>query len=187
MAELDTSSSGGKNKKGGKRSKKQSTRVDLTAMVDLGFLLITFFMLATTFAKPKTMEVNMPDKDDTEKEKPPPLKLSKSLSILLGERGKVYTYVAPEGTSAANLQVDSSDFSSEGLRQTILRRQKEVEQLWGDKKELVVLIKSMPKAPYKSLVDVLDEMNITGTERYAILAIDNTDRGIMRGVGAAEK
>ncbi|MFM2268341.1 MAG: hypothetical protein RL757_1782 [Bacteroidota bacterium] len=187
MAELDTSSSGGKNKKGGKRSKKQSTRVDLTAMVDLGFLLITFFMLATTFAKPKTMEVNMPDKDDDSKEKQTPIKLSKTLSILLGERGKVYTYVAPEGTSATNLQVDSSDFSSQGLRQTILRRQQEVAAQWGSKEEFVVLIKSMPKAPYKSLVDVLDEMNITDTKRYAILKIDDTDRGIMKGVGAAEK
>jgi biopolymer transport protein ExbD len=187
MAELDTSSSGGKSK-GGKRSKKQSTRVDLTAMVDLGFLLITFFMLATTFAKPKTMEVNMPDKDDTmKKDDQPPLKLSKSMSVLLGERGKVYTYVAPEGTSAANLAVDSSDFSADGFRQLVLKRQKEVAAQWGNKDELVVLIKSMPKAPYKSLVDVLDEMNITDTKRYAIVDIDNTDRGIMKSVGAAEK
>jgi len=66
MAELDTSQSGGKHKgKGKKRAKKASTRVDLTPMVDLGFLLVTFFMLTTTFSKPQTMEINMPVKDPT--------------------------------------------------------------------------------------------------------------------------
>ncbi len=67
MAEMQTSDSGS-HKKGSKkvRTKKMSTRVDLTAMVDLGFLLITFFMLATTMNKPKTMEVNKPAKEDKE-------------------------------------------------------------------------------------------------------------------------
>jgi biopolymer transport protein ExbD len=181
MAELNVAPKG-ENKK---RSKKQSTRVDLTAMVDLGFLLITFFMLATTFAKPKTMEINMPDKDDDGQHTD--VILSKTLSVLLGERGKVYAYVAPEGTSMTDLAVDSTDFSANGLRQFILKRQKEVEKQWGSKEQLIVLIKSMPKAPYKSLVDALDEMNITDTKRYAIVETDNTDFGIMKNVGAAEK
>ena len=63
MAELDTSSSGGKKGPGVKKGKKLSTRIDLTPMVDLGFLLITFFMFTTTLARPKTMEINMPYKD----------------------------------------------------------------------------------------------------------------------------
>ena len=65
---MNVPESGGKKKHAKKRSKKMSTRVDLTAMVDLGFLLITFFMLTTTFNKPQAMEVNMPEKDDVKEE-----------------------------------------------------------------------------------------------------------------------
>src|SRR5690554_658684 len=88
MAEINTSDSGGKG--GKKRSKKASTKVDMTPMVDLAFLLITFFMLTTTFGKPQAMEVNMPDKTDDNQEQP--LKESKTFTILLGENDIVYYY-----------------------------------------------------------------------------------------------
>ena len=71
MAEMDVSSSGGGKHGGKQRSKKSSTRVDLTAMVDLGFLLITFFMLATTMNKPKTMQIIKPEDLEDEKQEPP--------------------------------------------------------------------------------------------------------------------
>ena len=64
MAEMEVADKGGKKGPGVKKGKKLSTRVDLTPMVDLGFLLITFFMLTTTLNKPKTMEINMPYKDE---------------------------------------------------------------------------------------------------------------------------
>jgi biopolymer transport protein ExbD len=98
MAEMNTSDSGS-HKKGSKkvRTKKMSTRVDLTAMVDLGFLLITFFMLATTMNKPKTMEVNKPAKEDKKDEKEePPIKMSKTATLMLGARNRCYTYVSPD-------------------------------------------------------------------------------------------
>jgi biopolymer transport protein ExbD len=163
--------------KGKPRTKKNTTRVDLTAMVDLGFLLITFFMLATTFSKPKTMEVNMPNKTDIPQTMNLPM--SKTLTILLGEGDKVYTYVDPfEG------KVDTTDFSRLGIRAKLLDRQQEVADRYGDKSALVVLIKSMPHARYKNLVDILDEMAITNTQRYAIVSTDVKDAAIMASVGA---
>jgi len=88
MADIDTSSGGGKGK-GGKRSKKMSTRVDLTPMVDLAFLLITFFMLTTSMSKPVAMDLAMPKKDDTKKQD---VKESKVLNIICDKDDVIWYY-----------------------------------------------------------------------------------------------
>lgn len=163
--------------------KKGAPSVDMTPMVDLGFLLITFFMLATTMSKPKTMEIIKPAKNEKEDDAPP-LKKSRSLSILLGERDKVYFYVASdEDLEKGNLQVDSADFSASGVRGAIRNRQSEVAQQYGSKDTLVVLIKAMPKSKYKNMVDILDEMRITGVKAYALVDLDKIDTTIMESLG----
>ncbi|HRO72348.1 MAG TPA: biopolymer transporter ExbD [Saprospiraceae bacterium] len=166
MAEMEVADKGNKGKK---RSKKLSTRVDLTPMVDLAFLLITFFMLATTMNKPKTMEINKPvdekDKDDKEE---PTIKMSKTLNLMLGDNNKVYWYVSPdEITAGSGIELDSTDYSAQGLRAIVKRRQKEVQEMHGDKNELFVMIKPLPGS--KNTVDALDEMTINGVTKYAIL------------------
>jgi biopolymer transport protein ExbD len=90
MAEID-SSGGGKKGGGKKRSKKMSTKIDMTPMVDLGFLLITFFMLTTSMNKPKTMEINMPVKkvDEIDKQK---VKASQAITLLLAENDQIVYY-----------------------------------------------------------------------------------------------
>ena len=169
MAEMEVAGKGGKKNK--KRSKKLSTRVDLTPMVDLAFLLITFFMLATTMNKPKTMEINKPVEDEKKDDEiEPTIKMSKTLNLMLGDNNKVYWYVSPdEITAGSGIELDSVDYSAQGLRAVVKRRQKEVQQQHGDKNELFVMIKPLPGSVLKNTVDALDEMTINGVTKYAIL------------------
>jgi biopolymer transport protein ExbD len=194
MAEMDTSSKGGGKHGGGKRAKKGSTRVDLTAMVDLGFLLITFFMLATTMNKPKTMEINKPAKEDDVKDKDKPIvKMSKTLSLLLGDNDKVYWYVSPdEVNSTTKIEMDSVDYGPNGVRRIVKRRLKEVLEQHGLEKDgtngLFVMIKPLPGSKLKNTVDVLDEMTINDVKRYAILEVnDPIDSLVALQVGQKRK
>lgn len=187
MAEI-AQDSGGDKKKGGKvRSKKMSTRIDFTPMVDLGFLLITFFMLTTTLAKPQIMALVMPDKD-IKKEDVEPVKESKVLTLLLGANDKIYYY---EGIT--NPTLDSTDYSAEGLRKTILSKMDKVKGQWGEEdyedfktKEpkkgsfINVLIKPTKEARYKNLVDVLDEMSVTKVRYYVILDISEQEEKFIK-------
>ena len=97
MSEVAQDNNQGK-KKG--KTKKMSTRVDFTPMVDLGFLLITFFMLATTLNKPQTMEIAMPSKEKVTEEDQTKIKASRAVTILLGKENKVFYY---EGTRENNI------------------------------------------------------------------------------------
>jgi len=162
MAEV--SSGGGKKEKG--RSKKVSTKIDMTPMVDLAFLLITFFMLTTTFSKPQTMEVNMPDK--TDKQEKQPLKESKALTIILGEDDKVYWY-----TGLTNPKVEVTNYSADGIRKVLLNKNRQI-------KDLVVLIKAKDVSKYKNIVDILDEMHIANIKRYAIVDFTPTDEELIK-------
>ena len=188
MAEINTSGGGGHKKDKKVRTKKMSTRVDLTAMVDLGFLLITFFMLATTFNRPKTMEVNKPAKEKEDVPEPP-IKMSKTASLMLGDNNKVYVYVSPDEIDpSTQLELDSVDYSPNGLRKYIQRRQSEVQAQWGNKDDLFVMIKPLPESSYKNIVDVLDEMTINDVKRYAILApTDPIDSLVALQVGQNRK
>jgi biopolymer transport protein ExbD len=162
MAELDTSSGGGK--KGKVRSKKASTRVDLTAMVDLAFLLITFFILTTTLAKPKAMDVIMPDKDEKQEEQMD-MAASRSMTLLLGANDKLEWFVGEPGKS----QPETTNYGKNGLRKALAEKGKEIQASTG--KYMFVLIKPSDKSNYKNLVDALDEMKITNVQSYAIVDI----------------
>ncbi|MBX2901946.1 MAG: biopolymer transporter ExbD [Chitinophagales bacterium] len=172
MAQMDTADSGGKD--GKKRSKKMSTRVDLTPMVDLAFLLISFFMLTTTLNKPQAMELNMPKKVN-EPEEQTDVADCQVMNILLDTLDQVWYY---EGLSVAGLQ--KTTFAGDGgIRNEILKKQKELAKSGacvypagnkraGQPRDFIVLIKMMKGARYNNMVGILDEMDITGTKIYAI-------------------
>ncbi len=119
-----------KGKKGGKRqAKKHSTRIDMTPMVDLMCLLITFFMLTTAFSKPKVMVITMPEKDtDKDKPKGPEIPKNRTLNILLTEGHKVYYYIgiADPKKPAEMPQLVKTDFSKDGIRKFLLVKNKDL-------------------------------------------------------------
>lgn len=167
MAELNTGDSGGG--KGGKvRSKKQNSKVDLTAMVDLAFLLITFFMLTTTLSKPQAMPLGLPDKNEDVKTDDLKVDEKRTMTIMMGENNKLIYYMGLIDSPIAGPK--DIAYGKDGIRKELLARKKSVIEYTGDKnKGIIVIIKPGKKSKYKNLVDVLDEMAINGVETYAIV------------------
>jgi biopolymer transport protein ExbD len=157
MAEINTGGGGGKD--GKKRSKKTSTKVDMTPMVDLAFLLITFFMLATTLTKQQKFEFGVPpDVKDTKDQ--PELKASNAITLILGKDDAVYWYVMNQDGST---DFHETDFSETGIRATLIERKKAVG------KDLNVVIKPMKDSKYKNLVDIIDELAILDIGKKALV------------------
>ena len=164
MADIQPAASG--RKPGGKRrSKKIPFRLDMTPMVDLAFLLLTFFMLTTTFAKSSTMELQMPAPG-----KPSPAPASKAMTIILGKNHQVYYYFGlNDKDSPAKLK--ATDFSAYGIRKVIVQRQRQA--------PFIALIKPSREAKYQDMVNILDEMNITHQQKYALVKIGQADADLI--------
>ena len=159
MAEMDTSGGGGHKKGPGvKKGKKLSTRVDLTPMVDLGFLLITFFIFTTTMSQPTAMRLFLP-KDVKNPDEQNKVKNSAVITLMLAKNDKIYYY---EGDSAQKLQ--QTDFKK--VRDIVIDKKRRT-----DPKDFVVVIKPSVDATYKNTVNILDEMTIDGVKRYAMVDI----------------
>ena len=164
MAQIEEKQS---NEGGKVRAKKQSTKVDMTPLADLGFLLITFFMFTTTFSKPNVMGLNMPPKpkDNVDVIKPD-VKTKNTLTLILGADDRIYWHQEELGDlTAANLK--ETDYSREGLRQTILTAKQNAPEL----EFFTVIIKPTDDATYENLVNTLDEMEITESGKYGIVDI----------------
>ena len=210
MSEIE--GGGGGKKKGGKpHGKKLSTRVDFTPMVDLGFLLITFFMLTTSLNKPKTMELNMPVKEPGEETG---VKVSQTVTVLLtGNNQVMYYFSDPVTLDPMTPQI--TDFSAGGIRPMLLRENKKrvpsidsiqvykdlfkinkmkeadmkanIARLKADKEGLIVIIKADDNAKFSNIVDILDEMLICNIGRYAIVDISDPEIELIKSSAASLK
>ncbi len=207
MAQIEAKDSGKDGKKG--RQKKMSIHVDFTPMVDMNMLLITFFMLCTTFSKPQTMEISMPTNDKVTEEEQNKVKASEAITILLGDNDRIFYYLGePQYENYESLT--ETTYGAGGIRDLLLERNKDVVAQVKDLKEQkktgqidevaydsllieakkakgspVVMIKAkLPDAKgegasYRNLIDALDEMIICSVGKYAIVDIAEGDLFLM--------
>lgn len=188
MAELNT---GGGGEKGGKvRSKKSNPGVDLTAMVDLAFLLITFFVLTTTLAKPQSMDLALPDKDKPDPtEKQPETPAWRTITVVLGKNDKLAYYIGQLSSPVVEDGLDGTPkvmgYGSKGIRQPLLKHIEYVKSRVTDPKieGLTVIIKASKAATYRNVVDILDEMAITKPRSYAMVDITPEDLKMLEEKG----
>ncbi|MCX8019506.1 MAG: biopolymer transporter ExbD [Chitinophagaceae bacterium] len=193
MASIDTGAESPQKKGPGvKKAKKLSTRIDMTPMVDLGFLLITFFVFTATLSSPTTLDLNMP-KDVEDEKKKTEVKESGVLTILLGKANQVYYYEGKLNEDASNFKTSSY----KAIRDVIINKKKDVKSRYnpanvdpviceeekkkakkkGDPEwekacediDFMVIIKPNADATYKNVVDILDEMTINQVKRYAMV------------------
>jgi biopolymer transport protein ExbD len=179
MAEMDTSSGGGHKKGPGvKKPKKLSTRVDLTPMVDLGFLLITFFVFTTTMSKPTAMNMNEPKDDKPEDQMK--VKESAVMTILMGKNNQVYYYNGNLTADNATEIFKSTNFKD--VRQLILDKKRAVPDGDKPKSDLMYIIKADKESRFKNAIDILDEMQINKipTGHYAEVDINEVEEMLIR-------
>lgn len=186
----DMGEGGGGHEKGGKkRAKKGSTRVDMTPLVDLAFLLLTFFVLTSTFSVPKVMTLNYPAKPKPGD--PPGEKINNAITFLLSEnkiyyyKGEFYSENNPDPKGGPNTKIEDTNFGPKGVRELLTKGNKIVlegkaelkvklknnqiteaqyDKGIGDLKHkrgaLTVLIKTDEKALCKNFIDLIDELKI---------------------------
>ncbi len=170
MAELDTSSGGGHKKGPGvKKGKKLSTRVDLTPMVDLGFLLITFFIFTTSMSQPTAFKLNLPA-DVKNPDQQNKLNENSALTILLGKDNNVFYYTGLLDATGKNFK--SSNFKD--IRQVIMDKKNSTDT------SFMVVIKPNDQSTYKNVVNILDEMSINLVGRYALVDISQPEDQLIR-------
>jgi len=172
MAELEV--------KGGKKG---APRVDLTPMVDLGFLLITFFVFTTTMNKPKAMEIQMPYTDEKMKvEDQSVIKKDVALTILLSKDHRIYYYEGIGSDPNVPPDVKVTYFNDkDGIRDVLIKKKQAVQNLIQQgvlsATDLpTVIIKPDYNSTTDDLIDIIDEMTINAIPLYAVVDITPVDK-----------
>jgi biopolymer transport protein ExbD len=172
MAELDTSSGGGHKKGGVKKGKKASTRVDLTPMVDLGFLLITFFIFATTLATPKVVKFRVPNEDVDQEDKVKALEQGAMTALIGPDEKSVYYYqgTAPDDKVNGIKLVSLTEF-----RKNIINLKKSLMSQGIPDSLAILSIKPLPGAFYGTFMKVYDEVTINDLKQYVKVKPDENE------------
>lgn len=196
MAQVPEGGGGGGGGKGKKRAKKGSTHIDMTPMVDLAFLLLTFFILTTTMYKPSSLQMTYPVPPDPNDPAPPPTQLSNAITLLLTKNDQIFYYMGEfrkEPTEKGPpTTLEQTDFSKvqkllvENNKQTVAQlndlarefNEKKITEeeynekrkaIKGDKNNLKAIIKTDDEAKYRNMIDMVDEMDISGIGSYGVL------------------
>lgn len=187
---------GGGGRHGKKRAKKGSTHIDMTPMVDLAFLLLTFFILTTTMYKPSTLQMTYPVPPPPDAPPPPPTQLSNAITLLLTKNDKIFYYMGEfreqAGEKGPATSLTGTDFSQvrtllvENNKETVSRlndlarqfNERKINEdeynakrreIKGDKANLKAIIKTDKDAKYRNMIDMVDEMDISGIGSYGVL------------------
>lgn len=208
MAEIIEQDSG-KKEGGKKRPKKGIARVDMTPMVDLMCLLITFFMLTTAFSKPKVMEITMPEKEQKKDEIQTKVPAWRTYTILISGHDELYWYNGVIEKNKPIPVLHKTTYGKDGIRKILLdknrnvfkqiadlkdrvitgnirmadtvlnRRIREIKK--ADKNAPIILIKADDKAKYRNIVDIIDEMAICNIGSYAVVDITKEELKLIKG------
>jgi biopolymer transport protein ExbD len=161
MAEIETNPAKGK-----RPLKRTSAKPDMTPMVDLGFLLITFFMFTTTFTTPNMIKLFMPDAEDGRST----VKAENTITFILGKNDRVFWHQKDlDGLTSADLT--ETDFTSNGIRKQILEKYSKSKT----PENFTVIIKPSDDSNFKNTVDIIDEMEITNMKHYALVDLFETE------------
>lgn len=173
MAEITQQSQEG----GRVRRTRSSTRIDMTPMVDLAFLLLTFFILTSRLMQPYVMDLNIPEEEtDTTIDRRPPVNVKHVLTLLLAADNKICWFVGNEPPQY-------TDFSANGIRKVLFESNARIN-------DMVILIKPSNHSVYGNMVDIMDEMAITEMKRYYLVDFTPEDEKILidsKGLSLVDK
>ena len=169
MAQIQDQRATGKTK----RKLHSQLSIDMTPMVDLGILLITFFIFTTSMTEKRVTNLIMPKDGE-----PTGLPESKAITAILGENNKVFVYAGRWDNAVSDKNITETNYNVyQGLGNFIRARQK---QLKNKRNDLMLLIKPLNNASYQDVIDALDEALINNVQRYAIVQATTEERAYIQ-------
>ena len=149
--------------------RKHSAFIDMTPMVDLGFLLITFFIFTSAMGENKALKLTLPDKRGTSD-----VKKSHVATIVLGKDNKVYYYEGFLEEAIETNSIRNTGFGNQGIRELVMNKKSRIGQ------DIVVLVKPSEDCSYSDIIDAMDEMVITNVEKWMLLDADSTEYKLLQ-------